>query len=260
MKKRLVGVCFGSTFAILASLGGDARADTVITGTFTGHLDQVTDTPDGKLAAAGIVVGAPFSGSFRYDSSAAPDLTYEPASGNPADAWYNSLQSYSFTVQTANGSYTFGLVPGSITPNTLSVQDYRSGGISSFEVGTSGNGFATQSSIPADTVPSGYTQDWTVEFLLQDETGTALSGDALPTAFTLGNWATSHFVVFSTYYELSGRPTVTDFQIHGNVETLSPAPPAPAPAPAGSWSLWVLAAALLALLGAHRISPLRPLA
>jgi hypothetical protein len=42
--------------------------------TFTGHVDQVTDTY-GKLAAAGIAVGTPFSGTCVYDASTPAQLS-----------------------------------------------------------------------------------------------------------------------------------------------------------------------------------------
>jgi hypothetical protein len=243
--KQHLALTLASAFAAIVTVPGLARASDLIAVPFTGHLDQVTDTY-GKLAGAGIAVGSPFHGFITYDASVSP--TFNIAVGGPGqgtNAFYAALQSYHFTVETAGGSYEFGFNDGSV-PAGAFVTDFNYAPNTAPDVlaaGVSGNGFTPEAAIPPES-PGDATQNWGVEFRLEDASGTVFSSDTpLPTALNLANWS-SHWVYFSSFYS-GGSFAGTDYLIHGNIETMNGS----APAPSGDLFHWVVAAGLLVAAG-----------
>jgi hypothetical protein len=239
-------VCLAGAVAALASLSGDAQAD-ALNVTFTGHVDMVVDRAGNTLLApAGIAVGSPFSGVLSYDSAASPAIgpvhNSGPAGGSD-QSWFN-FSAFNFTVQGNGNPYTFGYgnpVPsGAFYALTRFVTPGQ--GQDTLQAGASG-----QQTVQTPFVCSFASPYYGVAFTLIDTTSTVLpNATSLPTSYDLSRFST-HTVDFYCYDNSSGN---TDYRVHGNIETISPAPSTTVPA--GSWWSGLLLAAFLIVIGSRR--------
>jgi hypothetical protein len=257
MKRRILG--FAGTLGALLSVAGEAHADP-LTVTFSGHIDMVQDRPGNTLLGpAGIAVGSPFTGALTYDTTASPNFGGPICPGGGpyggiCQSYFN-YTGFSFTVQ-GNSAYTFGFPPGTAAGFYVASSPVTPGhGTDSLQAGTSGGGFAVATPFTCIFSPS--TAYYGVLFSLADSTSFApISVNSLPTTYDLTQFDT-HTVDFYCY-QGNGGTGGTDYRVHGNIESISPAPaPPPDPpvsVPAGNGLSWLVGAGLLVLVGLRRLA------
>jgi PEP-CTERM motif len=171
MRPRFIFVCSPRVFVlacIVCLVAASAAQAAPITFSFTA---AVTDDPFGLSS-----FGAPISGSYTFDSSAADSIP-----GAATGSFASSGPGIGFTANVDGTNYS---VPGVLTVNTA---NNIAGGVDQY------------GAIALDSV-------LTLELFLEDATGTALASDALPLLPpSLANFGVRQFRLFSADAEFLGR-------------------------------------------------------